>query len=287
MKNLIYQFWDTQAQPEHKRIKGLPSGVQASVDSMKKYADTIGAEHLFELDPPYLHDHAHKAYYGAVNPIFREEFHEYDNVLFTDADVFAVDGLKENIFENFTGDIGMAQEIFEPMLQIVENRIFGKEAFEAWGKLVEKTYSIKLPRNEKNLLKVYNSGVVLLSQKGMKKAKESFIPFKHYIDTITQSPAVKNFFGADQHYIHTSMFKANLEFVELDYGWNTKVNYYNKDKSKILFDKNKNTKLVHVQLRGKRWQNNAETLWKVVNLPVDQWGMGMIDITEKERHKLL
>lgn len=35
MKNLIYQFWDTY------QSNGIPSGVQASVNSMKKYADEM------------------------------------------------------------------------------------------------------------------------------------------------------------------------------------------------------------------------------------------------------
>jgi len=281
MKNLIYQFWDTY------QSNGVLPGVQASVDNMKKYAETIGAEYLFELDPPHLHDGAYNAYYGAVNPVFREEFHEYDNVLFTDADVFAVDGLKENIFENFKGEIGMAQEIFEPMMQMMPNRVFGKKEFEDWGRLIENTYNIKLPRNEKNLQIVYNSGVVLFSREGMKKAKENFIPMKHYVDTIVNDKNVKNFFCGDQHYIHSSMIKANLDFVELDYGWNTKVNWWIRDRSKILFDKNENTKFVHVQLRGNRWDQDSKTLWKIVNLPVSEWGMGVTDITNDVRHKLL
>lgn len=293
MRNLIYQFWDTKAQLKNRSEFNKPKpgepppGVLASSKSMEEYAHRIGCDYLFEIDPPYLHENGYKAYYGAVNPVFRESFHEYDNVLFTDADVFAVDDLQENPFDGFEGDIAMAQEIFEPRLQIVENRIFGKKEFENWGNCVESKFNITLPRNRHNLLKVFNSGVVLYSQRGMKKAQTTFISFNEYINTIISDGKVKNFFAADQHYIHTSMLKAKLEFRELDYGWNTKVNFFNKDTSKILFDKNDNTKLVHIQLRRFRWDYDDETLRKIVNLPVSEWGLGLTDITNEMRDELL
>jgi len=282
MKNLIYQFWDTY------QSNGIPSGVQASVNSMKKYADQIGAEHLFEIDPPKLHSYKSASYYGSVNPVFREEFHEYDNVLFTDADVFAVDGIKENIFNNFSGDIGLAQELYEPKRQIIENkRVLGRSVYESWANTVENKFSISLPRTKDGLLKAFNSGVVLYSNAGMKKAKEKFISFKDYNDTIYKTKDVQNFFAADQHYINTSMFKAGLDFVELDYRWNTEVFFFNKHPKEIFFDKNENTRLVHMQLRGMRWKQSEETLFKMVNDPVNTWGFNMIDITEREKQRLI
>ena len=282
MKNLIYQFWDTY------QSNGIPSGVQASVNSMKKYADQIGAEHLFEIDPPKLHPYKSASYYGSVNPVFREEFHEYDNVLFTDADVFAVDGIKENIFNNFSGDIGLAQELYEPKRQIIENkRVLGRSVYESWANTVENKFSISLPRTKDGLLKAFNSGVVLYSNAGMKKAKEKFISFKDYNDTIYKTKDVQNFFAADQHYINTSMFKAGLDFVELDYRWNTEVFFFNKHPKEIFFDKNENTRLVHMQLRGMRWKQSEETLFKMVNDPVNTWGFNMIDITEREKQRLI
>jgi len=282
MKNLIYQFWDTY------QSNGIPSGVQASVNSMKKYADQIGAKHLFEIDPPKLHSYKSAPYYGSVNPVFREEFHEYDNVLFTDADVFAVDGIKENIFNNFSGDIGLAQELYEPKRQIIENkRALGRSVYESWANTVENKFSISLPRTKDGLLKAFNSGVVLYSNAGLKKAKEKFISFKDYNDTIYMADNVQNFFAADQYYINTSMFKAGLDFVELDYRWNTEVFFFNKHPKEIFFDKNENTRLVHMQLRGMRWKQSEETLFKMVNDPVDTWGFDMIDITEREKPRLI
>ena len=281
MKNLIYQYWDTY------ESNGIPVGVQACIDNIKMYADRIGAEYLFELDPPHLHNLEAKAYYGAVNPIFREEFHEYDNVLFLDSDVFAVDNIEENIFDQITGDIAMVEEIFDPKLTIVEtNRRLGRHVYEAWAAAVEPRYNIKLPRTRDGLLRAFNSGVVVYSNKGMKKAKESFIPFHDYINLIMRRP-VERFFCADQHYINTSMWKAGLDVQLLDYRWNTQVMFFNKHPKEILLDKNENTRFVHVQLRGMRWEQNAETLSKIVNLPVEEWGFGMKNIIERERSRIL
>jgi hypothetical protein len=293
MRNLIYQFWDTQAQPPHKRMIGIPPAVATSSKWMKEYAERIGAEYLFELDPPHLHNLESAAYYGAVNPVFREEFHEYDHVLFLDADVYPVEGLKESPFDNFHGEIGIAQEVFEPMAKVIErSRIFGVKAEEAWAQCVKRNFNIVLPRDHRGLIKIFNSGVVLYSKEGMKRAKERFLPFADYIGAIRNDPAVNNFYMADQHYIHASFIAAQLSFQELDCGWNCQINFWEKDVTQILMNKTTNTKFVHNQMRGvsgeeNRWLADENKLWKITNLPVEEWELGKRDVTNQLRNKLI
>jgi lipopolysaccharide biosynthesis glycosyltransferase len=293
MKNLIYQFWDTF----QSNGKIFPC-VEASSKSMKKYAERIGAEYKFELNPPHLHsslkEHNIPQYYGSVNPVFREEFHEYDNVLFTDADVFVVDDIEESIFDSFTGDIGICEEIFEPKRQIHETkRLLNKNLYDWWATANEQRFNMHYPRTDDGLLRAFNSGVVLYSNNGMKMAKEHFIPFKDYCDNIVKNN-LKTFFAADQHYINTSMWNIYpmLSVQIMDYKWNTEVVYYDKSPTEVLYHKTEDTKFVHIQLRHRhlekcRWNFDEELLWKITNKPVNEWGLNLIDITEQKRKQLL
>ena len=278
MKNLIYQFWDNR--PGNEKML---SGVQASRKSIKKYADQIGADHLFEENPDLLHNLDFSKYYGTFNPIFREEFHEYDNVLFLDADIHAVDGLEESIFENFTADIGICTEPLQPKLR-ANTKVgqINRQQDELWATHVERKWDIVLPRTEEGLLKVYNSGVVLYSNKGMLNAKQNFLQFGEYITYIKSIKGLLPFYAADQNYIHTTLFTSNIDFVELDKGWNTFVTYHERDAQRVIYDKDENTKLVHIQFRGANHFSEDE-VWKVVNLPVEEWGMNKKNVINEIR----
>ena len=92
MKNIIYQYWDGN----------IFLGVLAGVENMKAYAKRLGADYIFEENPTFVtNPAAYSPHQGPFKPIYTDKSHEYDNVLFADTDVFAVDGLEENIFENF------------------------------------------------------------------------------------------------------------------------------------------------------------------------------------------
>ena len=67
---------------------------------MKRYAGQIGADYLFELNPRFVTNLGrYSPHYGSFKPVYDKSFYKYDNVLYTDTDVFAVEGLKENIFD--------------------------------------------------------------------------------------------------------------------------------------------------------------------------------------------
>ena len=278
MKNLIYQFWDS----EHYNSE-MMSGVKASRKNIKQYADRIGADHLFEENPPFLHNKKLALYYGSFNPIFREEFHEYDNVLFLDADIHAVEGLEESIFDGFNSDIGLCVEPLQPKLRN-ETKVgkINRHQDELWAKHVEQRWNITLPRTKEGLLKVYNSGMMLYSNKGMVKAREKFIPFAEYIDYVLSIKGLLEFYAADQNYIHTTMLASNMDYVEMDKGWNTFVTYHERDAQRVVYDQDENTKFVHIQFRGAN-HFSEEEIWKVVNLPVEEWGMNKKNVINEVR----
>jgi len=264
VKNLIYQYWDGN----------ILVGGKAGVENMKIYAKRIGAEYLFEHNPKFVTNLGnYSPHYGSFKPIYTESFHKYDNVLFADTDIFAIDGLEENIFENFDADIGICTEPFQPKQRTISLGNITSATDEKWAGVVEKQWKIKLPRTTEGLLKVYNSGVVMYSNKGLLKAKEKFLPFKKYVDMI-KTNGVDIFYTADQNYLHTMLMFADMDYVELDNGWNSFIHYI-KDTinptKRVNDTRTKNTKFVHIQMSGAD-HFDADKLHRIANLPIDKWG---------------
>ena len=266
MRNLIYQYWDGNTVP----------GIRASVENISQYAKRIGAEHIFEENPRFVTNLGeYSPHYGAFKPIFDEKFHQYDNVLFLDADIFAVDDLDENIFENFNADIGICTEPLQPNLRKEAKGRITSSADELWAKAVFNKWNVKMPRDSDGLLKVYNSGVVLYSNTGLKKAKEMFIPFKKYVDLIKSTTGLNSFYTADQNYIHAMLEVADMNWIELDNEWNHLVHWLRNPTTneKEPYDpKTENTKFVHIQMAGIS-NRDAATHWRITNLPKSEWNL--------------
>ncbi len=266
MKNLIYQYWDGNILP----------GVVAGSENMKKYAKRIGADYLFEHNPRFVTNLGnYSPHYGSFKPIYTDSFHEYDNVLFTDTDVFAVNRLEEDIFCNFTAEMGICTEPFQPEQRKKIPGGISSEMDEKWAAIIEEKWNVVLPRTEAGLLKVYNSGVVMYSNKGLLAAKERFVPFREYVDLIN-SKKITNFYTADQNYVHAMLMVAKMDYVELNAGWNSFIHPYHVDSSKtttkINDSRTKNTKFVHIQLRSAdHW--DAETQYRITNLPQNEWNI--------------
>lgn len=264
MNNLIYQYWDGPLRP----------GCEASINNMKQYAARIGADFVFDHNTNFVKNLGKAShYYGAFKPAYDGKADKYDNVLFVDCDVFAVDGLEESIFDAFEGDMGICTEPFQPAQRAKVSGPICKARDEQWAKIVEGTWKVKLPRTADGHLKIYNSGVVVYSKEGLRKIKERFISPKKYIDIMTRG-RMRGFYTFDQPYLHAMMVVAEMEYTEMDNNWNSYVHYYYADDNKqelLLNDeRTPDTKLVHVQLRGADdW--DAKKLWQVTNLPSEEW----------------
>lgn len=285
MKNLIYQYWDDR---HHTPRRTNLAGVNASWKQMKKYAQRIGATHLAETNPPLLHNLHSALYYGAFNPIYREEFHEYDNVLFLDSDVHPVDNLTANIFETMdpTADIGICMDPLTAKLRATTNvGQINKHQDDLWATTCEKRWNITLPRTKEGYVKHYNSGVVLYSNKGMLNAKQTFIPFADYINHVLSVKGLLPFYAADQNYLGIAMFAANLKIHELDNSWNVLVTVHEKNDRRIIFDRDENTKFVHLMGIVGCHHFTEKRCWTVANLPVEQWGDGCKNVTNELKAK--
>ena len=255
----------------------MRQGCQAGIENMRAYAASVGAEYLFEHNPKFVTNlGSYSSYYGAFKPIYEESFHKYDNVLFADTDVFAVEGLAQDIFEGFGSDIGICTEPDQPKLRIHTAGRITSERDERWASIVATKWNTKVPRTSDGLVRVYNAGVVLYSNAGLLKAKERFISFKEYVSAMS-GVGLPAFYTADQPYLHAMLDVARMDWTELDNGWNSYIHHAQQGKEPRFVNdtRTENTKFVHVQLTGAD-HLDAAWHWRVVNLPQSEW-----DITDE------
>lgn len=259
--NLLYQYWTGD----------LPLYAKLSSEAFKKYADSIGAEYRFDHNPNFIKAN-NSAYYNAFRPLHDEEFHQYNNVLYLDMDVFPVDKELPNIFDQQIDGVGMCQEPHQPELRSRETGRISSVNDEKWA-LALKKWNITLPRDEKERLLVFNSGVVLYSQQAMKLAKKHFIPFNEYQSHIL-SQGLDRFYALDQNYLHANLFAGKIKHTEMPWEWNTQIHYLGKqigNKPRPIYDpRNEDTKYVHIQLRGRK-EMSASRVYEIVNKPQSEW----------------
>ena len=267
MKNLIYQNYTGNL--------GNPEIFSKTL--FKEYADCIGADYRFDLDPNIASKHSNvNFYFEFLNFMFDDSFLEYDNVMIVDMDVYPVNGLTESIFDEFasTGkEFGICTEPFQGKLRetVTVGAGINKANDEKWNQVIAKTYGKQMPRDKDNNLKVYNAGMVLVSKQGMLTAREKFAPFQHYINTV-RGIGLGKFYAADQNYFHSQMV-IHGNYAELDNGWNGYVHYIRGplgDITPIHDGRTKNSKFVHIQLSGASSFDDSK-LYRITNLPMEKW----------------
>jgi hypothetical protein len=259
MKTLIYQYWyGKQMQP----------GAVYGRKVMSEYAERIGAEYRFERNPKFFEGFVEQPVsYSALMPVFNEEYHDYDAVLVIDMDVYPIEGLTENIFETDFGEMAMCQEAHMPALK-KKYRPRGERGYNthvAWSVKMFDYYGVEMPKNEDGLYKIFNSGVVLYSKEGMKKAKNFTHPQK-FVNKF--KPHFSSFlFWRDQAYAHALFCAGGLDSRELDTKWNSLIQWMpNKDPKEILDCRNNNANFIHAQLNGAGNWSDKE-LWTLTNEP--------------------
>lgn len=259
MKTLIYQYWYG---------KNMPNGAKYGKKVMSEYANRIGAEYRFDEDPSFFEGFVEQPVsYSALMPVFNEEFHQYDAVLVVDMDVYPVEGLTENIFDTDFGEMAMCQEAHMPAMK-KKYRPTGPRGYSAhvaWSDRMKDLYGVDMPKNNDGLYKIFNSGVVLYSKEGVKKAKRFTHPQK-FVDQFKPhfNPVL---FWRDQAYAHALFCAGGLDTRELDTSWNSLIQWMpNTDPRKILDCRPKNAKFIHAQLNGAgNWSD--EELWNLTNTP--------------------
>lgn len=253
MKAVIYQFWEGN----------LTSGNKAGVELMKEYADRIGAEHRFELNPGWPRSAPfprqglgrYNPHYGAFKPIYDPEYDDYDYILFCDTDVVPRN-TSENIFDELLLkgphiEIGICEEHMQPELR--SKFSFGGISEQndlRWHNVIEDNYGNVMPKNHKGQHRVFNSGCVVYSKAGRKRAQEVFVDFRHYINLMNKT-GMPSFYQGDQNYLNAML--PQFEWDIMDYKWNSQVFFKpgtSGDNRPIADYTEGRANFVHIQLRG-------------------------------------
>lgn len=267
MKNLIYQNWTGQMRPGAKHSEKL----------FREYAKRIGCEYRLDLDPNTASRHTDVAlYYEFMNFMFDDSFLEYDNVCIVDMDVFPTTNLSESIFDEFIesgAKFGICDEPFQGKYRttVTIGSGINNKSDEIWNRAMVNKYGTPMPRDADGYLKVYNTGVVVVSKEGMLKAREEFAPFQEYVDTVRRAGLGK-FYTIDQNYFH-AMICTHGEYVELDNDWNCYVHYVRGPLGQfepIHDGRGKDPKFVHIQLSGADHFDN-DKLDRITNLQMSEW----------------
>jgi len=267
MKNLIYQVWAGELRP----------GCNYSSKLMKEYADRIGADYRLDIDPNIASKtvDANGMYWEWLNPMLDDSFLEYDKVCVVDLDVFPVDGLEQNIFDEEIDLFGVCTEPFQGKYRA--STVIGgsicRDNDEKWAEVCWKAYGQKHPRDKDGFLKVYNAGMVVFTQEGMQLARDKWMKFQAYTN-IMRSHNFGRFYTVDQNYFH-AMIVAGGHYTEMHNGWNNYIHYTRGPlglADPIHDSRNDETKFVHIQLSGADYfdddkiyniTNKSRAFWKL------------------------
>jgi len=265
MKNLIYQYWSGPLKP----------GVLTSTKLMKEYADRIGAEYRFDhnvtiasktVDVPI--------YYEPANPLVDNSFNEYDNVALIDIDVFPVEGLTENLFDQLSDeDAGICTEPQQPVLRSMYD-VAGitNSNDNRWCSILKDKWNITYSYDSKNRPLVYNTGVIVLSKAGIQKIRKSWPTFQQYVNEM-RIRNLPRFYSLFQDYFSAFIHHEDFKFKAMHNGWNSYMHKVgSKPTARANDTRTKETKLVHIMFRtADDWP--ADALWRVTNSPMEEWNL--------------
>lgn len=261
MKTLIYQYWYGK-EPEPCALAGKKI--------MEEYANRIGAKYRYEHNPTFISKMvpAWPTHYSALRPVFDVAFQYYDRVLFADMDIFPVKDLTENIFDCEVEDIGICEEVGEPTYRAADPKFDD----EKWCNDVKQQRGGVILRTEEGLPKIFNSGLVLYTKEGMKKARANFTNMREHYTYFSQRYNQTIYFR-DQSYINANIISRAVNWTFLDPKWNTRLHYKpgtSGDNRPVIDNRNNDTCMVHMQLSGSgNWEEKK--LLEAVNNPVDTW----------------
>jgi len=261
MSNLIYQYW-----------KGpLKSGVLSSTKLMKDYAERIGAEYRFDHNIEIASKTVNvPIYYEPANPLVDASFDIYDNVALVDIDVFPTDGLNDDIFDLLNDeDAGICTEPKQPYFRTIYNSgginsVIDKQ----WAKVCEDKWGIKYPTDEKGRPEVFNTGVVVISKKGLQKMKKEWPSFQEYVNMMDGFP---RFYRLFQDYFSAFIHLPNFKLMRIPNEWNCYMHKVGSHPNAEIGDnRGDNPKLVHIMYRtADDWPEEA--LYQITNKPISEW----------------
>ncbi|MDD8023174.1 MAG: hypothetical protein PHX82_08715 [Paracoccaceae bacterium] len=253
MEALVFQYWNGVRPPY----------TYASEEAFRAYAAQIGADYYLS-DGRVSFPCFHKRYFGALLPLFAKSFRDYDYVLYVDMDVIPVSGLTANVFEGARGDLMLVEEAEQPMLrEEMKGRINGAND-RKWARVIKRFWGVEVAADVEGRPKVFNPGVVVYSQAGMKRLRK-VLPSVLLYQLVMKLARMPRFYCLDQNYLNAFLRSPKVDFAPLGPEWNSQVTQWADRRGTVHLNDSRTgeTKFVHLQHGPKK---NAMTVEEVRNV---------------------
>lgn len=200
MKTAIFQYYVGTT---------FPLWAEISSSMFKEYAYRHCSDYIFDRVSTFSRSNV---YFENLRIVYDPLFDQYDKVLYVDVDVVPENN-EENIFNEQIFDVGMVPEYTPPGLMYPPFHL--QSNVEKKYRDICKKFSVPIakPRTIQASYLMFNSGVILWSREGIKKAKNKFLDWKKWAD------AGRGNLFLDQPYINGQVIK-HLNYTELKLKWN-------------------------------------------------------------------
>lgn len=203
MKNLIVQYYISK--------DPVPEWAEISIELFKRYAERHGCDYEFTTTLEYCDN----PYFENLKIVYQDKYLEYNKVLYVDVDVIP-ENMDENIFDLDVDEVGLVPEyqpegMDAPPLFSTPNVINTyMRCAKAFGVPVAKPKTANAP------YLMMNSGVILWTREGRRKARELFEDWTLWYKSFRN---ISNQICLDQPFINGQVTK-HLNYTELELKWN-------------------------------------------------------------------
>lgn len=239
-KHCVFSYWLSRPV--------LP-GAEAGAAAMAAYAKQVGADFRFARHDPFMDRYGvDPRWFDKLRPVFDPSFAQYEKVLTVDSDVFPVDGITANIFDEPVGDFGMVEEPDQPEFrERWPSSLFSTKGDKQWAGFVHGRWGCRPPLDAKGRPRTWNAGVILFTREGREKLRRVVPQPKDYEQTMRKFK-MPGGVCTEQGLMNTWAFLPGIRFTEMSLEWNRQI-HHTADGS-IYDRRNGLTKFTHVMFRG-------------------------------------
>jgi len=225
----------------------MPTYARISRQLFEDYARKIGADYRFDKDPDFIRGKFAR-YFAALRPVHDEAFHVYDRVLYVDMDIIPLASVSRNIFDEPVGHLAMVEETGQPAARDGKTGNINLRNDRRWARMIRLRWGIRVPVDELNRPRVFNTGLVLYSREGLKFVRDNFPKIRSY-QLASSLARLPDFYRIDQNYLGAFIALRGCDFTLLPVEWNSQVlSFSDKTGAAILVDsRTANSRFIHMQ----------------------------------------
>ena len=182
----------------------------------------------------------------------------------------------ENIFETEVRHIAMAEEPEQPEQRRFRTGMVTSAKDMHWLRLVQQHCGTSPPVNSQGFPKVYNSGVVLYTQTGLKAARDKFFSIDRYA-ALMHLAKLPKFYRLDQNFLGAASFIPGMFFDELPQHWNVRLrddSYLPEANDRRIIDSHMKDEpsFYHLQVRNKNKLTESACQYIIRKFEETQYG---------------